>query len=64
MRIRGLIILLGLIIPIILLLICHYFDILFKGTLFVMGFHTFYFAVWGSLDIWNDKVSNWLNKEL
>lgn len=64
MRIRGLIMLLGLIIPTILLLICHYFDILFKGGLFVMGFYTFYFAVWGSLDIWNDKMNNWLSKKL
>lgn len=64
MRIRGLIMLLGLIIPTILLLICYYFDILFKGGLFIMGFHTFYCVVWGSLDIWNDKVGNWLDKKL
>lgn len=64
MRIRELIILLGLIVPIILLLICHYFDILFKGSLFIFGFHAFYFIIWGSLDIWNDKVSNWLSKKL
>lgn len=64
MRIRGLIMLLGLIIPTILLLICHYFDILFKGSLFILGFHIFYFIIWGSLDIWNDKVSNWLSKKL
>ena len=64
MRIRELIMLLGLIVPIILLLICHYFDILFKGSLFIFGFHIFYFIIWGSLDIWNDKVSNWLSKKL
>lgn len=64
MRIRELIMILGFIVPIILLLICHYFDILFKGSLFVMGFHTFYFAVWGSLDMWNNKVSDWLSKKL
>lgn len=64
MRIRELIMLLGLIVPIILLLICHYFDISFKGSLFILGFHIFYFIIWGSLDIWNDKVSNWLSKKL
>lgn len=64
MRIRELIMLLGLIVPIVLLLICHYLDILFKGGLFILGFHTFYFIIWGSLDIWNDKVSNWLSKKL
>ena len=64
MRIRELIMLLGFIIPMILLLICHYLDILLKGSLFIMGFYTFYFAVWGSLDMWNDKVSNWLSKKL
>jgi hypothetical protein len=64
MRIRELIMLLGFIAPIILLLICHYFDILFKGSLFIFGFHTFYFAVWGSLDMWNNKVNDWLSKKL
>lgn len=64
MRIRELIMLLGFIVPIILLLICHYFDMLFKGSLFILGFHTFYFIIWGSLDIWNDKMSNWLSKKL
>lgn len=64
MRIRELIMLLEFIIPIILLLICHYFDMLFKGSLFILGFHTFYFIIWSSLDIWNDKVSNWLSKKL